>query len=56
MHENLHKNVNENMFSFTFYAIFHEFLKWAIKQQICYSFTLLISYIVFNPFKMANQF
>ena len=25
MHENLHKNVNENMFSFTFYAkgLFH---------------------------------
>ena len=23
MHENLHKNVNENKFSFTFYAIFH---------------------------------
>ena len=22
MHEKLHKNVNENMFSFTFYAIF----------------------------------
>ena len=22
MHENLHKNVNENMFSFTFYAFF----------------------------------
>ena len=48
MHENLHKNVNENTFSH-FYAIFHEFLK----QQICYSFTLLISCMVFNPFKMA---
>ena len=23
IHENLHKNVNENMFSFTFYASFH---------------------------------
>ena len=26
MDENLHKYVNENMFSFTFYANFHEFL------------------------------
>ena len=30
MHENLHKNVNQNMFSH-FYAIFLEFLWWAIK-------------------------
>ena len=27
-----------------------------LKQQICYSFTLLISYMVFNPLKMAVQF
>ena len=27
-----------------------------LKQQICYSFTLLISYMVLNPFKMAVQF
>ena len=26
IHENLHKNVNENMFSFTFYAIFLVFM------------------------------
>ena len=26
MHENLHKNVNENACSFTFYSNFHEFL------------------------------
>ena len=26
LHENLHKNVNENMFLFTFYANFHDFL------------------------------
>ena len=32
MHENLHKNVNENMFSFTFYAHFHEFLRRTIKS------------------------
>ena len=29
---------------------------WQLKQQICYSFTLLVSYLVFNPFKMAVQF
>ena len=27
-----------------------------LKQQICYSFTLLISYMVLNQFKMAVQF
>ena len=31
MHENLHTNVNENMFSFTFLCNFSEFLWWAIK-------------------------
>ena len=41
MHENLHKNVNENMISFTFLYK----LSWVLKQQICYSFTRLISYI-----------
>ena len=30
-----------------FYAIFDEFLGGQLKQQIGYSFTLLISYIVF---------
>ena len=58
MHENLHKNVNENMFSYTFLCNF----SWIFmlgnfkKQQKCYSFTLLISFMVFNPFKMAVQF
>ena len=55
MYENLHKNVNENMFSFTFLCNFHELLL-SLEQEICYSFTLLISFIVFNPFKMAVQF
>ena len=27
-----------------------------LKQQISYNFTLLISYMVFNPFNMAVQF
>ena len=31
MHENLRINVNEKVLSFTFYAIFHELLWWAIK-------------------------
>ena len=42
-YENLHKNVNEHSH---FYAIFHEFYEEQLKQQICYSFILLISHIV----------
>ena len=46
MFENLHKNVNENMFSFTFFMqIFTSFSNGPLNQKICYSFTLLISYI-----------
>ena len=45
MHEKLQKNVNEYMFSFTFLMqIFMSFYDGQLKQQICYSFTLLISY------------
>ena len=33
MHENLPKNVNENMFSFTFYANFHKFQDGLLKQN-----------------------
>ena len=51
----MHKSVNENMFSFTFYSIFHEFLRWAIKATNMLHFTLLISDTVFNPFKMVIQ-
>ena len=48
MHENLHKNVNENVFSFTFFMkFFMSFYKVQFKQQICYSFILLIFYMVF---------
>ena len=39
IHENLHKNMNENMFFISSYG-------GPLKQQICYSFTLLISYMV----------
>ena len=42
MHENLHKNVNENSH---FYTDLLGFYEWQLKEQICYSFTLLISYI-----------
>ena len=34
---------------------FMSFYGGQLKQQICYSFTLLISYMVFNPFEMAAQ-
>ena len=45
MHENLHKNV----FIHNFMQFFMSFYGGQLKQQICYSFTLLISYMVFNP-------
>ena len=34
MHEKLHKNVNENMFSFTFLCNFSLVLWWAIKAAL----------------------
>ena len=55
MHENLHKTVNENMSCFVFIHIFMQIFM-SFHEGICYSFTLLISYMVFNPFKMAVQF
>ena len=58
MHEKLHKNVNENMFSFTFlcfhshfYAIFMSFYGGQLKQLYTANFLY-----VFNPFKMVVQF
>ena len=36
-----------------FLQIFMSFYEVQLKQQICYSFILLISCMVFNPFKMA---
>ena len=48
--EKLHKSVNENMFSFTFLCKFSFFFDGQLKEHICYSFTLLMSYIAFNPF------
>ena len=36
--------VNENMFSFTFYANFHEFLSSAIKQQMLYTANILSAF------------
>ena len=54
VHENLYKNVNENMFSFTLL----DKVSWVFvkgnKSNRC--LTLLISYMVFNPFKLSVQF
>ena len=53
----MHVNVNENMFFIhIFMQIFMSFYDGQLKQQIYYSFTLLISYMVFNTFKMVVQF
>ena len=54
MHEILHKNAIEKVLSLHFYASLYDG-SWAI-EQICYSFTLLISYMFVNPFKMAVWF
>ena len=43
MHEKLHKNVNENVFIHIFMQFFMSFYDRQLKQQTCYSFTLLIS-------------
>ena len=51
MHENLHKNMIH-----IFMQFFMSFYGGQLKQQICYSFILLISYMVYNQFKMAVQF
>ena len=49
MHENVHKNVNENIFFIhIFMQTFISFYEGQLKQ--------LISYMLFNPFKMAVQF
>ena len=57
LRENLHKNVNENMFSFTFICKFSlVFYEGQLKKQICYSYILLISYMSLNQFKMVVQF
>ena len=48
MHDNLHKTVNENRFSFLiFMQIFMSSYEWQLKQ--------LISYMLLNPFKMVVQ-
>ena len=56
MHENLDKNVNKNMFSFTFYAIFHEFLRWAIKATNMLQLYTANFLYGFYPIKMVIQF
>ena len=45
MHENLHINVNENIFSFTFILqIFMSFYEEQIKQQMLYTATFLYAF------------
>ena len=58
MHKKLPINVNEKGFIHIFKQFFMNFYGGQLKQQTCYcnSFTLLISYMGFNLFKMAVQF
>ena len=53
MHEILHKNVNENMFPYTFLC---KFLWWAIKATNMLQFDTANYLHVFKPFKMAVSF
>ena len=57
MHENLHKNVNENMFPFAYIFIknFHEFLWGAIKATNMLQLYTANFLYGFNPLKMAVQ-
>ena len=51
MQENLHKNVNENMFSFAFFMqIFISFYEGQLKQHTFNSIILLIFIWFYNPF------
>ena len=59
MHENLHKNVNENyLYHLQLYAIFHELLWWAVKATNMLQLYLYNAYfyMFFNPFKMHQVF
>ena len=60
MHENLHKHVNENRFSFTFLYIFSEFLLRALEATNMllqlYTANFLYSDMFFNHFKIVVQF
>ena len=44
IHENLHKNVNENMFSFTFLCKFSQVFKKGNKQQMLYTANFLYGF------------
>ena len=55
MHEILHKNLNEYMFSFTFYANFQEILLCAIKATNLLQLYTANSLYAFNPFKMVQM-
>ena len=56
MHEFCIKCQGKYVFIHIFMQIFISFYDGQLKQQICYSFMLLISFMVFNPFKIAIQF
>ena len=44
----------KNVFFHMFIEIFMSFYDGQLKHQICHSFTLLISFIVFNPFQKGG--
>ena len=46
----------KHVFVHIFMQIFRSFYNGLLKHQICYSFTLLISWMVITPFKMVVQF
>ena len=57
MNENVHKNVNENMFSFTFLCtILQKLLWWAIKAtNMLQLYTTCTNFLYgFNPFKIGS--
>ena len=55
MDENLHKNVNENMFSFTFLCNISGVFWWAIKATNMLQLYTANFLNVFNPFKKTVQ-
>ena len=56
MHGNLHKKICNYVFIHGFMQIYTSFYEGQFKQQICNSFILLISVMVFNPFKLKMTF
>ena len=48
--------MSKHVFKHIFMPILMSFYGGQLKQQICYSLTLIISFMVFNLFKMGVQF